>query len=294
MTDPIIQSKHRTLGWILFYIIPILFTDNIVYSQDKNHKEFFPSGDLYPRYIADPRRPQNSVMAVSLSQSDIREGGHSRYLLALGGRFGLVKFHQPENPFRGLEISLEAGFLAAFNRRAGLDNNGWDGLYGLVCAYRPNKCWAFKIASQHDSSHIGDEYIENTNIKRIHYTREELAFGVSRQASPEMLTYAEMGMAYRRNCKDQEPVRIQGGAELLGPLNLFNHSSGLYGAVDMVSWEENDWDISLTIQTGIRVMNSKYGKKWRFGIQYYNGRSHIGEFFQCNESYLGVGTWIDI
>ena len=60
------------------------------------------------------------------------------------------------------------------------------------------------------------------------------------------------------------------------------------------SWEENDWDISLTIQTGIRVMNSRYGKRWRFGIQYYNGRSHIGEFFQCNESYLGLGTWIDI
>jgi len=177
--------------------------------NDRSHVQIFPSGDLYPRYIADPRRPQNGVMIIGLDNSEIKDGGDWRWHLTLGGRFGLLKFFQPKAPDYGFEVSLEAGFLGQFNIPKSWDNNGWDGFYGLMVAYRPNINWAFKIASQHDSSHIGDEYIESTGAKLIHYSREELAVGISWRITPRLQIYTEFGNNFNKS-EHLEAFRIQG------------------------------------------------------------------------------------
>ena len=97
--------------------------------DDESYLWIFSIGDLYPQYIADPRRPQIGFMTVWLRDSEIPDGGDSRFHLATGGRFGLLRFFRRENPDYGVEVNIEAGFFAQFNRDKSLDNNGWDGLY---------------------------------------------------------------------------------------------------------------------------------------------------------------------
>ena len=35
-------------------------------------------------------------------------------------------------------------------------------------------------------------------------------------------------------------------------------------------------------------------RRWRFGIEYYDGRAQLGEFFQDDERYISIGLWLDL
>lgn len=269
-------------------------THSIIISNDgKYNWHLYPEGKSYPRYIADPRHPQNGLMPVHYYKSEIPDGGKNRFNLNAGGRFGLLGISPKSSECSGLELSIECGLLAQFNTDDHLDNIGWDGLYGLLLAWQCSSKLAFKFATQHDSSHIGDEYIEATGTRRIEYTREELAYGVSYFPKDFFRLYFEIGRAYKYK-QFMAPYRFQAGFEATGPLTLIKKSSGWYFATDIVSWEENDWSCSTTIQTGIRSQVPYTGRQYRMGVQFYNGRSHIGEFFEYNERYLSLGIWVDV
>jgi hypothetical protein len=36
------------------------------------------------------------------------------------------------------------------------------------------------------------------------------------------------------------------------------------------------------------------GRRYRFGVEYYCGRSVIGEFFQDDETSVAIGIWLDL
>ena len=61
-----------------------------------------------------------------------------------------------------------------------------------------------------------------------------------------------------------------------------------------MSWEENDWDYSNSLQIGFRTEVGQIGRQYRIVIQFYDGRSQIGEFFKMEEQHLSFGFIIDI
>jgi len=261
---------------------------------DKWRGVISPGSDLYPVYIARPIRPTMAINWVKVSDSEIAEAGDTRYTLRLGGRVNFLRVHPAGEADRGFQLDVEAAFLGQFDADHSLDNIGWDGIWGLLLTWANGTGFAAKLATQHDSSHVGDEYAERTGRKRINYTRGEVALGLSLAFFSDWRVYGEAGYGYDiRNVELQEPWRVEGGLEFEDPHRFWKGRLGYYAAIDVTAYEELDWQKDITIQAGLVLPVTGLVGTYRFGVEYRDGRSLIGEFFQDKETYWALGLWVD-
>jgi len=287
-------------GGLLCFAIVILVSTTVAGSEETSAQkgdsgrrlELAPAGDLYAPYIADPQHSGFGLQIMSFSSSQIADSGDDRFGLKLGGRFGIFKMLSKIEPNRGFQLSIEAGFLGQFDRDHSQDNIGWDGIYGLILTYRHNQKIAFKLGVHHTSSHVGDELQERTGRLRINYTREELIAGVRWEIARRWRTYFEAGWGYELRTDLQEPGRLQLGVEHEREEFLWKNRLGWFAAVNVSTTEERDWDLSTTVQVGFKVRGA--ARFWRLGLEYYDGRSWLGEFFQDDETYTSLGLWLDL
>ncbi|MFO7839739.1 MAG: DUF1207 domain-containing protein [Desulfosalsimonadaceae bacterium] len=255
---------------------------------------FVPASLLYPGYLADPLAPTVALNAVRYSDSDIAGAGDKRYVFRIGGRLGLLRISPAAHPDRGLQLDLHGAFLGMFDRSHSLDNLGWDGLYGIDLSWRGASGVVLKFGVNHDSSHVGDEYAERTGRKRIEYTRQEYVLGLSLPLREHLRGYAESGWAFDLRNDAQEEWRFQAGLEFKDEDGLWGGWLGYYAAADITSFEESDWEPDVTVQTGLMVPVSGGRRSFRIGLEYRDGRSVIGEFSRCEETYWAWGLWIDL
>lgn len=255
--------------------------------------QLVPRGDPYPPYVADPRRAGFGILRMSYSGTEIPDSGVQRFGLKLGSRFGLFRLQSGARPGRCLQVGIEAGFHGQFSVDRSYDNVGWDGIYGLVATFRPRDRLAFKLGTLHTSSHVGDEYAERTGRRRIGYTRHELVAGVHWPINDRWRSYTEAGWGYElRNRKLQEPGRLQLGVEYESAWTFWGNRLRWYAAADSAATEERDWKISATLQVGLVLQDTE--RRWRLGLEHYDGRSLLGEFFRDDEIYTALGLWLDL
>lgn len=253
---------------------------------------YFPPGEIYPTYAADPVRVGFGIQPVHVTKTSIPQTSKSRVNLRAGGELGVLR-SQPLDPSdRSWQLSLMGGFNDQNDVAHSLDNIGWDGHYGLLITTASEAGPGFKLGLLHVSSHVGDEYMQRTGRLRIGYTRQELAAGVSWFTDRRWRWYAETGRAFSLGNPDLQKLwRAQAGVEYESSPLFWKHVSW-YAALDSQSWQERDWRIDVAIQTGLVVHST--GRAWRLGAEWYNGRPPIGEFFQNTERYISFGLWIDI
>lgn len=250
----------------------------------------FPEQQIYPVNVADPRRIQFAAKVLYFDHTTIEQTSERRFDLKLGGRLGLLHFPRGKDDRLGWLLSLDAGFHGQFDVKSSQDNIGWDGIYALMLSYRPDPRVAFKIGAYHISSHIGDEYIERTGRTRINYTREELQAGMNLSLGDNLQWYVEVGRAYdQRNKQVQKPWRVQSGVQYRPGKS---HQSQWYAGLDIGASEERDWQQDVTFQVGWLIPTQT--RTWRVGLEAYEGKAQLGEFFQDDERYLGLGLWLDI
>jgi hypothetical protein len=257
--------------------------------------ELFPMGRLFDTYIADPVRPGFSMSRLFILDSEVPNAGKSRYSFMLGGQYGLLKLRPSEFSDVTFQVDIYGAFLGQFDRDNSFDNMGWDGYFGYMLTADNGAGLSFKLAMQHDSSHVGDEYAERTGRRRINYTREETVFGTSYRFPEYIRVYGEVGYGQDlRNQELQAPWRVRGGMEFEDRDRFFKGRLGYYTALDLNFYEESDWKADITVQAGIVMPVRGDSMKVRFGPVYRKGRSLIGEFFQSREAWWGFGLWFDI
>lgn len=267
--------------------------------EERRSREWLPEGVLYEPYVAEIRRPGFAAGVIGAADVGAEDSGDQRFHLKLGGRFGLLRLAPPRSE-RLWQLSLEAGFYGQFDIDHSLDNLGWDGLYGLTLATvrADGRGPAVKVAVNHISSHVGDEYAERTGRRRIGYTREEVALGVSWRPVwrrwQRWRVYGEAAYAHvTRNEAFQDPGRGEAGIEYEAPGSVGRTGRwGTYAALDVNVWEERGWEPSVGLAAGFRATSAE--RIWRLGLLAYDGQIPIGEFFQVEERYLIVGMWLDL
>jgi hypothetical protein len=251
-----------------------------------------PTTDLYPAYVADPRSAGSGVLLLPVVSSDIPDSNASRYVTRLGGRLGLVRLYDRDNPDRSFQIDFDAGFFAHFDRGYNLDSIGWDGVYGLFVVWQLQPGLSLRLGSLNDSAHVGDEYAERTLRKRLEYTREEWTAGISWSHSGRWRHYFEAGYA-KPKIASQKPWRLQLGVEYIAARRFWQDRLNWYAAIDSTLSEERDWQPTTTTQIGLMLPFGHRTNRFRFGFEYCTGPSVLGEFFMHDESYLAVGWWFD-
>jgi hypothetical protein len=253
----------------------------------------FPQGDLYPFNIADPNRVGLSFQFQEYTETEIPDVGDTRFYLKAGGNIGIFRVANKSEPDHGWQLNLIGGFDAMFDIDGSLDNIGWDGNYGVILTIDQDTDFLYKFGLMHTSSHLGDEYIEETGRTRIGYTRQELLLGVSRLLTKYWRVYGEGGWGFDVGNPDlMEPWRVKGGLEFVGEEKVWKDRASWYAAIDIQSWEESDWGFDVSSQVGMEINSG--GRRARVGIEYYEGRVPIGEFFQYYENYISFGIWMDI
>lgn len=259
--------------------------------------ELFPDTYLFRPYVASDHRPGFGILLLA-ADPGIADTGTGRFSLRLGGRFGIVRWGGEEDGGRALQLGIEAGFRGQFDLESSLDNVGWDGNYGFSLTSRRSERLAWKLAVFHLSAHVGDEYAERTGRRRAGYTREELQAAVAWRAALRWRLYGEAAWGYVLRADDaagrelQEPGRLEAGVEYDGPLRLLSGRAGWFAAVDATAYQESDWRPDVTVHAGLSF--PKRERRWRLGVLLYDGRVPLGEFFRDEESYVGLGLWLDV
>jgi Protein of unknown function (DUF1207) len=250
----------------------------------------FPSGDIYPLYVADPHRATNLVAEDFTLGGSIPATLSPLTRLSAGGRFGVLRIEPARADGRSWQVSLEAGLDALFDSKNRLDVVGWDGNYGLTVTTASSSRVALKVAMQHVSAHVGDEYLDRTERVRINYTREELSVGAAFRLSSRWRAYGETGVAYRSGDPSLEPWRVQTGIQ--GETGRCGEHLACYVAADFSSMQERDWRVDTTVDVGIAVRG--VGRTARIFLEWHDGRPTVNEFFTDSISTLSVGLKIDL
>lgn len=263
-------------------------------STGRDSFQLFPGKTLFRPYLANPRTPRFGISFFSVSGEEIPLSGTSRVEIDLGGTFEIVRF------WRHWQVDLGLGFVGWFDRDRSLDNIGWDGIYSLSLSRRLDARSALRFQFLHDSSHRGDEFVIRARDKarrpkigeRIDYTREELNIGYRRDLTGRLGWYAEGGWGILLNNDDlQEHGRLQTGLEFRDTLPDWFRGLGWYAALDLESFQENDWNLDTTLESGFTLTRGE--GTWRLGFEYHSGRVPIGEFFLAEEDYISFGLWME-
>jgi hypothetical protein len=225
--------------------------------------------------------------------SDIDGAGDDRLGVMAGGSYGLWRFHPVGAPDRGVQIDVQGAFSGQFDRTSSQDNVGWDGYYGIQVAWVRGRGPDLRFAAFHDSGHLGDEYIESTGRERVDYTRQDLLVGASWKFRRHWRVYGDV--AYGADVRNdfQDRWRGQYGLEYESDV-LFGDGWGWYAAMDVGHFEENDWNADVTFQSGVQLRTDGIARTYRVGVEYYDGRSLMGEFFLQDERSVSIGFWLDL
>ncbi|HYH45069.1 MAG TPA: DUF1207 domain-containing protein [Thermoanaerobaculia bacterium] len=258
-------------------------------SESQRGLQAFPAGRIYPAYLADPRLPEFGLTLLQVEQSGVPDAGSPRYGLKLGGRFGLLRWGGGEGTAGPWQIDIEAGFAGQFDIDHSLDNLGWDGHYAFLLSRQAGERLVLQVGAKHVSGHVGDEYAERTGRRRLDATREELALGAA-WTPGVWQAYAEAGWDPEPN-EDiaQEPWRLQTGLQRQG-LFAGGQRLGWFGAANLEALEDRDWEVDVSLQAGLIVPAAE--RRWRVGLQWYDGRVPLTELAPAEESYLVLGLWL--
>ncbi len=243
--------------------------------------EAFPAQSGFPSPLAGPASRGFGFSRVALDEITTADTGDALYALKLGAVFPLVRIDE-------WRLCFDAGFLGLFDVDRSYDNLGWDGNYGVVVTHPLGRSAAVRFAWLHDSSHVGDEYAERTGRTRIGYTREEYALGVTWWPAPAWRVYGEYGHGTGYDADTPgEPGRAQAGIEWER-----DGRWAPYAAVDVQAWEERDWNADVAVQGGLAFRAD--GRRWRLGLEYYDGRVPLGEFYAEDLRHLSLGIHVDL
>lgn len=253
----------------------------------------FPLGAYYPPHLAGPQQRGNAVTVYSIDRTTVPVSGNKAFGLKLGARFGILRFQHADRPDLGWQISLDGGFFSQFDIESNWDNLGWDGFYGLALSSSLGSTAAVEVGAFHTSGHVGDEYTAGSGRQRVGYTRAELKGGINWEFAHRWTTYGELAYGYElRNPAIQKPWRMQGGLQYEANNTIWGRRFGWYAAADVNVFEERDWHPDVAVAGGLSAITG--ASRWRLGLEYYNGRAPLGEFFFEDQRHVSIGLYFDL
>ena len=252
----------------------------------------FPDDEIFCPTVADPKEARSFVSLLRgtfRSLDDPSGDGTSIVSVGVGDSFGLVRWGGP-SPNEGVQLGVVGSIFAQFDLGApSNDLINADYLIGLPLTFRRNG-FSARVRAYHQSSHLGDEYLlRSEDIGRENLSFESVEFLASQELGP-LRVYAGGERIFRRE-PDTLPSKIfHGGAEL---------RSGRAGAiqlvagVDLKTTELHDWSPAVSGRVGLEMARRGSGEHparlVTLMLEFYEGPSPYGQFFQDDISYIGVG-----
>lgn len=247
--------------------------------------QYLPKGQLFPQGIADTNNPSTSISVQATADSNIPHTEAVRLVTKMGSMLELMKAQ-----IWGKTTQLDIGGMMKQQTDTfkSFDLIGWDGIIRNNISIQWNDRLTYKFGYQHRSAHRGDEYlINNEQLERKNFTRDENLIGVSYKFTPEIRGYFDFGYRVTRNdFNESGPFRFQGGLEF--------ERGNYYAAIDLESEATHDYTPATNFQTGFQYKDLETDKTYRVGIEIYSGQVRLAEFSETREHLAAVGFWIEL
>lgn len=253
---------------------------------------FFPQDQIFCPLVADPKQPRSfaSLLLGAFRSLDHPTGESTTIAsVGLGDSFGLIRWGGPA-PNEGVQLDVIGSIFAQFDfGTPSTDLINADYLIGLPITARRSG-FSARVQIYHQSSHLGDEFLlRDSAIDRENLSFESLEILVSQELGALRL-YGGVERIFRREPDTLPSQLFHGGAELRsGRARLVQFVSGL----DIKATDLHEWSPAISGRAGL-----EFG---RFGpgdhpprlitllLEFYQGPSPYGQFFQDDISYVGIG-----
>ena len=247
--------------------------------------QILPEGLIYHSYLAGAKEPRFSTQWLH----EKNEGWLAD--TTLGGRVGLLRYGT-EGPavVQGFQVDFEGAVMLRQDLDLELDVVAMDFRGGLPVTFGFGR-YQTKLAYYHLSSHLGDEFMLKNPVTRINFSRDVLVWGNSYFLTDDLRIYGEVGWAFYSN-GGSDPWEIQFGIDY-SPACALGPCGAPYFALNGHLRQEVDFGGNFVAQAGWQWRRVVGGPRFRFGAQYYNGKSSQYEFFDTFEQQLGLGFWYD-
>ena len=248
--------------------------------------KWLPRGLLFNPLHADPRWPQ-----FGISYRYFTEGlGLTR---TFAGNFGeTFSIYRNKSFFGGeWEFSVQAGVFSLFDiESASIDLVNADYRVGFLSSYRNGRFSAF-ARLQHQSSHLGDEFlINNPGFPRVNLSYEEFDVKLSYELFSWLRLYGGAGYIARRQPADLGRGTTQWGVELVSAKTFLGGQLRPVAYADFQCNERTNWEIGRSILAGVQFENARIGdRQVQLLAEYYAGPSPDGQFYPQRASWYGVG-----
>lgn len=247
---------------------------------------FLANDKLFEPLIADPRWPHFSATYQRYIDDDQLKNVAAT---SFGESFSIYRFVGPWSSI--VEFGIQAGVFAVFD----LDSSSFDlinadYLVGIPLIIQKGN-FSNMTRVFHQSSHLGDEFLLRGETKeRINLSYESLNSIFSYNLPFGLRVYAGGGYLMRRGPSDLKPWSTQAGLDFRSPLSWMGDALRPVAAIDVQNRQESDWHTDISIRTGIQFENPDFlSRKMQILLEYYNGKSPNGQFFERNIALYGVG-----
>jgi hypothetical protein len=245
-----------------------------------------PRGLLFHPLLADPRWPHFSASYQKYINNDqLKDVGSATF----GETFGIYRFMGPWHSVVG--FGIQAGVFSIFDLDASSkDLINADYFVGIPLTFKKEK-FSDMLRIFHQSSHLGDEFILRGRAKeRLNLSYESVDNILSYDLPLGFRIYGGGGYLFDQDPSDLKPWSTQAGAEFRSPVSWFGGILSPVVAVDIQNRQETDWDVDLSLRAGFQLENQDVlSRKMMILLEYYNGKSPNGQFFEQGIEYFGVG-----
>ena len=244
--------------------------------------KLFPMVDPFEYPIGSIRVAGIVGRVVNVTRGETRFGPEREADVSVGENLPVLGFGggggRPS--FLGLTMRV-GGRFSLDDPKSSLIGNDWVvGIHGVV----DRGPWRLAAEIYHESSHLGDEYAETFQARRIDWTREVASLWVRRWAGPLQVTV--MGSW---TLIDELPLRRGAfglGADYHGNLATWLGArvrpyAGVYGE----SVQYAGWKVTTTARAGIELNGS--GRRIAVGAVFLNGLSNQRQFYDRESRFFG-------
>jgi hypothetical protein len=252
-----------------------------------------PRGNVFCPLVADPKQPRTFVSV--LRESDIFDTEIGA--IGVADELGLLRWGG-SSPGDGLQLSVVGAVFAQFDLGTTSFNLiNTDFLVGLPLTVR-HRGFSMSVRPYHQSSHLGDEFLLETDIERENLSFESVQVLLSQEIGP-IRVYGGGERLFNREPSELEPQVAQGGIELMpsGTLEIGRASRiGFIAGVDVKTSEQQDWKPAWSARGGIEFGRPRDAlspaRRAQLLFEFYEGPTPYGQFFRAGMRYMGIGVHI--
>lgn len=251
----------------------------------------FPQDQIFCPLLADPKEPRSFVSwlrGTFRSLDDPSGTGTTIASVGIGDSFGLVRWNGPAIG-NGLQLDLVGSIFAQFDLRApSNDLINADYIIGVPLTFRKSG-FTLRTKVYHQSSHLGDEYLlRSEDIERENLSFESFEFLVSQEVGA-LRVYGGGERVFHHEPESVATKILHAGGELRTP----RARAQMVAGIDVKASELHDWSPATSGRLGVQFIRSgpgdHPGRLVTLMLEFYQGPSPYGQFFQDDISYIGVG-----